>query len=305
MRALLVAGLLVVSSGAASPGIGQAPDRPIVSSRTDVVVLPVTVLDRDQRLVTGLGREHFTIYDNGEAQALQFFSNEDAPWTVGLVIDQSGSMRGMRDAVTAAASAFAAGSGRFDELFTLNFNEMVWPGLPPNVPFAQSVGQLRVALAAPPVRGMTALHDAVHRGLDHLQRGTHDRMALIVVSDGGDNASGRTFDEVLERARRTSAAIYTIVLADPDDDEARPGVLKALARETGGRAFTPKRVGDVALAFAAIDGEMRGGYTLGFSPSSRGAGFRRIRVTVDAGDGRRLAARTRAGYYAGRTNGDR
>jgi VWFA-related protein len=125
---------------------------------------------------------------------------------------------------------------------------------------------------------------------------------LIVVSDGGDNASSQTLDIVVERARRTGAVIYSVMLFDPDDREARPQVLKKLARETGGHAFTPRRVEDVVRSFAQVAREIRSGYTLGFTPADTSAGgFRSIRVVVDAGDRRQLMARTRAGYYAGPT----
>jgi len=281
----------------------RVEEPPFLSVKTDLVVLPVTVVDRHGRFVTGLAREHFTVYDNGEPQAIQLFTNEDVPWTVGLVIDSSSSMRGKREDVTAAASAFASMSHPLDELFTINFNEAVWPGLPPSVPFAENAEQLHAALSAAPVRGMTALYDAVDRALDHLERGTRDRKALIVVSDGGDNASSQTLEAVLERARRASAAIYSVILFGRDDFDARPSVLKKLARETGGDAFTPTDVDDVMTSFAQIAREIRSGYTIGFSPPEATAnGFRAVRVVADAGDRRELVVRTRAGYYAARSN---
>ena len=175
-----------------SPSPQQRVELPILSVRTDLVTLPVTVVDRQGALVTGLRREHFTVYDTGEQQTIQFFTSEDLPATIGLVIDSSGSMRGRREEVTAAAAAFAAISHPLGEFFTVNFNEAVWPGLPPGVPFTEDTGQLRAALSAAPARGMTALYDAVYRALEHLQRGSRDRKALIVVSDGGDNASSQT-----------------------------------------------------------------------------------------------------------------
>jgi VWFA-related protein len=146
---------------------------------------------------------------------------------------------------------------------------------------------------------MSALYDAVDRALAHLGLGTRDRKALIVVSDGGDNASTQTFDAVLERARRSKATIYTVSLFDPDDGDARPRVLKALARETGGTSFAPRRPEDVTSAFTQIARELRSGYTIGFRPADTpGGGFRSIRV-VATDARRRLIVRTRAGYYAG------
>ena len=294
----LALGLALWSAvGASSP---QQGDHPILSVRTDLVTLPVTVVDRRGALVSGLRREHFTVYDNGEQQLIQFFTSEDLPATIGLVIDSSGSMRGHRDAVAAAAAAFAAISHPLGEFFTVNFNEAVWLGLPPTLPFTEDTGQLHAAVAAAPARGMTALYDAIDRALDHLQHGSRDRRALIVVSDGGDNASSQTLEAVLEHARRTNAVLHSVTVFDPDNRDARPQVLKTLARETGGHAFTAERAEDVTKSFAQIAREIRSGYTIGFVPADpSGAGFRSLRVVVDAGDNRQLIGRTRAGYYAG------
>jgi VWFA-related protein len=290
----------VWSASGSVPPQQQVEPPPILSVRTDLVTLPVTVVDRHGRFVTGLDREDFTVYDGGERQTIEFFTSEDTPATVGLVIDSSGSMRGRREEVTAAATAFAALSHPLDEFFIVNFNEAVWPGLPPSVPFTEDRDQLRAALSVTPARGMTALYDAIERALNHLQLGTRDRKALIVVSDGGDNASSQTLDAVLERGRRTSSVIYTVTFSDPDDHDARPQVLKKLAHETGGAAFTPRRGDDVMSSFAQIAREIRSGYTIGFlPPETSEGGFRSIKVVVDAGDRRQLIARTRAGYYAG------
>lgn len=276
----------------------QAPV--IISVETNLVTLPVTVVDRRGRFVPGLTRERFAVYDGGELQDIQFFTHEDTPATIGLVIDSSSSMRGRRDDVTAAATAFASLSHPLDQLFTVNFNEAVWPGLPRHVPFAESVDQLRAALAGAPAQGMTAMYDAIDRALDHLGYGTRDRKVLIVVSDGGDNASARTLAAVLEDARRADAVIYSVILADPDDVDARPDVLRKLSKETGGAAFAPRRVSDVMEAFGRIAQEIRSGYTIGFSPSYPGGdGFRPLRVVATSNDGRPLIVRTRAGYYAG------
>ena len=274
---------------------------PVLSVQTDLVTLAITVIDREGAFVEGLRPEQFTVFDNDEPRPIEFFTTEDLPATIGLVIDSSGSMRGKREQVTAAAMAFAALSHPLDELFTVNFNETVWPGLPPAFAFAADRDQLRAALADAPVQGMSAVYDAVDRALAHLEHGTRDRKALIVISDGGDNASGQTLDSVLQRARRSAVVVYAVTLFDPDDHDARPRVMKRLARATGGEAFTPRRPSDVVRSFEQIARELRRGYTVGIRPAdSVEGGFRAIRVVVNAGDGRQLVARTRAGYYAGR-----
>lgn len=305
MRPIGFAGLLLVGGILAAAAPQQPPDlRPTISVETDLVMLPVTVTDGRGTFVAGLSREQFTVYDNGSPQPIQFFTNEETPATVGLLIDSSSSMRAHRERVTAAATAFATFSHALDELFTVNFNEEVWPGLPPPLAFAASVDQLHAALASAPARGMTALYDAVTIALNHLQLGSRDRKALIIVSDGGDNASRQSLAQALDRARRANAVIYAVILFDRDDQDARPQVLKRLARETGGEAFTPVQEQDVMTAFTKIASEIRSGYTIGFSPpSSPDGGFRSIRVVVNAGNQRQLVVRTRAGYYAGRSNG--
>jgi Ca-activated chloride channel family protein len=284
--------------GASSQQDVTAP--PVLSVHTDLVTLPVTVVDPEGGFVTSLRQEHFTVYDNGQPQHIEFFSSDDLPVTVGLVIDCSASMQSKRTEITAAVTAFAAMSHPLDEFFTVNFNEHVWLGLPPPLAFTQDADQLRAALARAPSAGMTALHDGVDRGLAHLRNGTRDRRALIVVSDGGDNASLHTVAEVVEQARMAGAPIYSVTVFDPNDHTARPRLLKTLARETGGRVFTPRNTAEVMAAFAQIAREIRTGYTIGFVPAeTTAASFHVLRVVVDTGTRRGLTARTRGGYYAG------
>jgi Ca-activated chloride channel homolog len=284
----------------AAPSPQQTHDQPpVLSIHTDLVTLPVTVVDRKGAFVTGLSQDHFTIYDNDESRPIQFFTNEDAPVTIGLVIDSSGSMRGRREQVASAVTAFAAMSHPLDEFFTLNFNDRVWLGLPPSETFTADRSLLLAAISALPTEGMSALYDGLDRALDQLALGTHDRKALVVLSDGGDNASAQTLEGVMEHARRSGAAIYAVTLFDQDNHDARPRVLRKLARETGGDAFTPRRTSDVMDSFTQIARELRSVYTIGFvPPDTAESGFRSIRVVADADDGRRLIARTREGYYA-------
>jgi Ca-activated chloride channel homolog len=293
----LVLALLAAAGSASSQ---QRVDAPVLSISTDLVSLTVTVVDRRGALVPDLRAEHFTVYDNDEPRPIQFFTSEDVAATIGLVVDSSGSMRGRRDDVTAAATAFADMSHPRDEFFTLNFNEAVWPGLPPQIAFTEDTGQLRAALSAAPAQGMTAVYDAVSRGLAHLRGGTRDRKALVVISDGGDNASRQTLDDVVESARMSDAVIYAVTFADPDNRDGRRQVMKTLARDTGGRAFIAKNGKDVLQAFAQIAREIRSGYTIGFEPSDTSTGgFRSVRVVVHTDDDDQLVARTRVGYYAG------
>ncbi len=256
--------------------------------------------------VTDLTADRFVVHDNGEPQPIEFFSSEEMPATVGFVIDASSSMRARRADVTAAATAFAVAAHPLDEMFSVNFNEQAWTGLPRGVPFAESVAQLHQALARAPAVGMTALYDAVELALDHLQLGSRDRRALIVVSDGGDNASTRTLDAVLEHARHANVVIHAVLLADPNGHDAKPAVLRALTKATGGALLEPRRPVDVGTAFEQIGRDIRSGYMLGYSPSAGdNGGFHTIRVVATSRDGRPLTVRTRAGYYAGHSHGTR
>jgi Ca-activated chloride channel family protein len=296
--------LLALNTVVPATSAQQQVESPVLSISTELVTLSVTVVDTRGAVVTGLRQEHFTVFDNGERQTIQFFTSEDLPATVGLIVDSSGSMRGHHEDRAAMGTAFARMGHALDEFFLLQFNETVWPVLPSRGAGTGDLSQLRAALVAAPAQGMTALYDALDRGLQHLEQGTRDRKALIVVSDGGDNASAQTLDAVLDRARRTTAVIYCLTLFDPDSRDARPQVLKALARQTGGRVVTAKRPEDVTRAFAQISQEIRTGYTIGFAPSeTSGGGFRSVRVVVDADEHPQLVARTRAGYYAGPSKG--
>jgi Ca-activated chloride channel family protein len=298
IRLVFVVLILGLAGGVeGEPSQGEQPLT--LSAHTDLVTLAVTVLDRTAVPVRGLRREHFSVYDNGELQEIQFFTDEALPATLGLVLDGSGSMRGREAYATAAIDAFTAVVQPLDQFFTLHFNEAVWPGLGPGIAFTNDADVLHRAGSAISARGMTAVYDAIERGLEHLQRGTRDRRALIVISDGGDNASVHELEDVVAHAREIGVAIFSVTLADVDGRDANAGALKALTRKTGGRAVAVKRVSDVPRVFTQIAQELRAGYVIGFlQPENATAGFRSIRVVVDAGDGRRLVARTRTGYHA-------
>ena len=301
MKPLVLAALvpgLWLGGAAASPQEPIEPP-PILTAETNLVTLSLTVADRRGNLVAGLTRDDFTVYDNGETRPIEFFSNEEMPATIGLVIDCSTSMRGRREQLSAAAGAFADLSNPLDELFTVNFNDDARLGLPAGLPFTGNREQLRAVLASTPAWGRTALYDGLDLALTHVETARLDRKALIVVSDGGDNASTHTLADVLDYARWVGAVIYSVALADRDNRESNVGVLKQLARETGGRTFTPRHPDDVLKAFTQIARELRAGYTIGFVPPEMTSdGFRAVRVVADAGNGSRLVVRTREGYYA-------
>lgn len=280
----------------------SAQPAPHFSSRADLVVLHATVKDRRGAYVSGLTPDSFLLYEDGRPQQIQLFTSEDAPVTVGLLIDSSGSMQAIRPRVVAAATAFAEASNPDDELFALAFNDYVTPALPAASPFTGDVNVLRQSLSRlPQTLGRTALYDGVVAGLDYLGRSANDRRVLVIVSDGGDNASHVTFDTVLTRTQASNVVIYTVGLIDPVDGSGNPRLLKQLSDATGGEAFVPRNVDQIQDVLHQIARDIRHSYTLGYvsTNNARDGTFRKIRVGVSMPDRGRLVVRTRGGYVAG------
>jgi Ca-activated chloride channel homolog len=282
------------------PVLGRPADDYTIGVSVDMVVLQATVLDRKGTLVSGLEKDNFQIYEDSALQPIKHFSHEDIPVTVGLVIDNSGSMRPKRHDVIAAALAFAHFSNPQDQIFVVNFNERVSFGLPSTIPFTDQVAQLEVALSRIDADGQTALYDAVAAALEHLKQGNRDKKVLIVISDGGDNASQRNLTQIMSMAQQSDAIIYTIGIFDEDDEDRNPHVLKELAKDTGGDAFLPQSLRDLAPICERIAHDIRNQYTLAYIPSNRkrDGTYHVIGVTA-SGKGRgHLSVRTRAGYFA-------
>jgi Ca-activated chloride channel family protein len=218
---------------------------------------------------------------------------------VGLILDASGSMISREHMVIAGGTAFARSSHPDDEMFTIHFNESVKYGLPATVPFTHSAPLLHSALAAYRPRGRTAFYDAVIAGLEHLELATHQKHVLVLLSDGEDNASRYSEDEMMDRARESDAIVYTVSNANrrvgmPGD----PGVLRRIADVTGGVAYFPSSDEKVIESFDEIAGNIRRGYSIGYVPahSTGEGGYRRVRVTVSAPGRGNLSVRTRDGY---------
>lgn len=278
----------------------QANHQDTIRINVELVVLHATVLDRKRQPVAGLGQTNFRIYEDGVLQEIESFSHEDIPVTVGLVIDNSGSMGPKRTEVSAAALAFARSSNPKDQLFLVNFNEHVSFGLPADRPFTDNVAQLESALSTLTANGKTALYDAVAAALAHLKQGKRDKQVLIVISDGADNASRYDAAQVLMAAKQSEAIIYTIGIYEQDDPDRNPGSLKQLAKATGGEAFWPKSVKDVTAICERIARDIRSQYTITYTPTNikYDGKYRSIQVKAEAPGGGRLFVRTRAGYYA-------
>jgi Ca-activated chloride channel family protein len=283
-----------------SPLPSHQGDDYTISVNVAVVVLRATAQDHKGILVSGLGKDDFQVYEDGALQPVKYFSHEDIPVTVGLVIDNSGSMKPKRVDVIAAALAFARSSNPLDQMFVVNFNEKVSFGLPDNTPFTGQVAQLEVALSRTAANGETALYDAVATALDHLKKGNRDKKVLIVISDGGDNASKHKLTEIMPLARQSDAIIYTVGIFDEQDDDRNPGVLKRLAKDTGGEAFLPESSKDVVPICERIAHDVRNQYTIAYIPTNRkrDGTYRVIQVKASAPGRGSLLVRTRTGYYA-------
>ncbi|MGA2132120.1 MAG: VWA domain-containing protein [Bryobacteraceae bacterium] len=268
--------------------------------RSDVrlVLLDVSVTDREAGFVTGLSKENFHVAENGVPQDLTVFADNDIPVTVGILVDNSLSMWPKMAEVISASSTFVLSSNPRDEIFVLNFNDTVKRGLPKGVLFTDDLKQLRDAIFRGSPEGRTALNDAVIDGLQQLTLGKRDKKTLVLISDGGDNASRHTHLEMMEALERGIATIYTIGLFEFEDPDRNPGVLKKLARISGGQAYfpdptKPKELTEVCRGIAK---DIRTRYTVGYAPlAQNGGALRRIHVDVSV-PGRHLTARTRLSY---------
>jgi Ca-activated chloride channel homolog len=278
--------------------------QPSFSASTDLVVLHVTVKDRNGTHVTGLPQEAFSVSEAGRPQAIRFYTSDDAPVTVGLMIDNSGSMKPNRDRLIAAGTTFAESSNPLDEMFAVTFDDDVRPALPPAAPFTQDVGILRDSLTkALNAGGRTALFDGLGAGLDYVGRGQHERKVLVVVSDGNDTASRADFDEVFARVQASNVVIYTVAVVDPLE-KSNTKVLKRLAEASGGEAFNPESNADIVSVLRHIARDIRHTYTIGYESDGRRDGtFRKVTVGARGSDGRKLNVQTRTGYIAGRNDG--
>jgi VWFA-related protein len=271
-----------------------------ISVDVDLVVLHAKVSDRQGGFVSNLGERDFEVSEDGLPQSIRLFRNEDVPVTVGLIVDHSTSMRQRMQEVIAAARAFVRSSNRDDEMFIVNFNEKVYLGLPRAIQFTDSTAELGEAISATPIRGMTALYDAIAKGLEKLQAGSRDKKVLIVVSDGGDNASAHSLAQVMKLAGQSSAVIYTVGIYQAEDKERNLGVLKDLARATGGEAFLPEELPEVTAICERIARDIRHQYTIGYVPinATHDGAYHVIRVTARAHGRDKLSVRTRTGYVA-------
>jgi VWFA-related protein len=297
---LLLAISFQPSSRASLPALaGQGGSGGFVISKTlNLVELPVTVRDRKGRFISGLEQSNFGVYEAGQRQDITLFRSEDIPVSAGLVVDHSGSMGSKRDEVMEGAKAFVQAGNPQDREFVVNFSDAVTFGLPTSVPFTSNLEDLRAALLSTPASGKTALYDAVAAALERLQSDHSARKVLVIISDGGDNASQHNFAQVLRMAQSASVVIYTIGLFEEYGADQNPKVLKKFSEETGGNAYFPNSAAEVVSVCQQIAADIRHQYTLGYSPpDSEKGGYRKVQVSATAPGRGKLSVRTRAGYF--------
>jgi Ca-activated chloride channel homolog len=270
-----------------------------ISTDVVLVLLDVSVRDAKGRNAPGLSKDNFHIYENGAVQPIKVFASADVPVAVGLVMDESSSMRSKRTELITAGLAFVGASNPQDQIFVVNFNDKVRSGLPENTPFTDDLKLLRSALSGTPPQGRTALYDGIAFALHHVDSGQRDKKALVVVSDGGDNCSTHTLPQLMRLIEESHTTIYTVGIFDADDPDRNPQVLKRIANASGGESFLPTESGELLPIFEKIARDIRNRYTIGYIPARTGerAGLRKIRVAAEAPDHEKLAVRTRTGYF--------
>jgi Ca-activated chloride channel homolog len=278
----------------------QLADDEVAVFRTDtrLVVLHASVLDKNGKLITTVPQAAFKVTENGQDQPIKLFRREDVPVSMGIIIDNSGSMRDKRSKVAAAALALVKESNPQDEVFIVDFNDA--PYL--DQPLTNNIKKLEETLDKIDSRGGTAMRDAISLSLDYVKEsGKKDKKVLLVVTDGNDNSSDETLEQLVRKAQKSEVLIYCIGLLneeEPREARAAKRALKALAEASGGLDYYPKDLAEVEKITPEVAKEIRNQYTLAYSPSNQNLDgtFRKIQVTVN-GYGR-PTVRTRNGYYA-------
>ncbi len=302
LRHVLAIGVLVLG---AAPAFAQEEPAAVFRTDTRLVVLHATVLDAQGNLVTDLPRSAFRVLENGVEQEIKVFRREDAPVSIGLVIDDSGSMINKRQKVATAGLAFIRASHPENEVFVLHFNERTFL----DTDFTGDTQRLERGLLSFDSRGTTAMREALRLSIAHLERrGSEDKKALLIVTDGEDNTSSISRDYVVKAAQQAGVIVYAIGLLHEEDDakaQAARRELEALARATGGQAFFLNALDEIDRTVTAIARDIRNQYTIAYSPSNQDLDgtFRKVDVEVMAP--RPVVVRTRTGYWAGASNAAR
>ncbi len=267
----------------------------------DLVLVPVTITDPMNRLVTGLEKENFALTDNGKPQEIRHFSSEDAPISLGVIFDISGSMSDKIDKSRDAVVEFFRTANPQDEFFLVTFSDK--PELLAD--FTQSVEDIQGKLVYAVPKGRTALLDAIYLGMNRMQKAKQQKKALLIISDGGDNHSRYTESEIRSMVKEADVQIYAIGLFDRDfktaEEREGPALLSEITEVTGGRTFTIDNPNELADVATKIGIELRNQYVLGYRPTNpaRDGKWRKIKVKLIPPKGLPpLHVYAKTGYYA-------
>ena len=280
---------------------GQAGDNGVFVFKKEVeeVMLHATVADDKNHLVTNLDKSAFTVFENNQPQTITSFRHEDIPVAMGIVIDNSGSMREKRDKVNKAALNLVRSSNPQDQVFVVNFNDEYYL----DQPFTSDINKLREALEKVEARGGTALYDAIVASADYMKKNAKlQKKVLFVVTDGEDNASRESLEEAVRRLQEENGpTVYAIGLLGEEKARRARRALETIAQRTGGIAFLPRTLDEVDQISSSVAHDIRNQYTIGYKPTTpkSAGGYRAIRVEAHARGYGKLIVRTRSGYYPG------
>ena len=302
----LIGSLLLLAPQPGVRGQRQGPDfdqdKDVIRQRTSVVVVNVSVTDKQFRQISGLNKDHFEIYEDKVRQQIDFFSDEDRPASVGIIFDLSGSMNNKMSRARDAIKAFIDTCHDQDDFFLVGFNERA--SLLAELSDGRSVLD-KLSLAEP--RGQTALYDAAYLGVEKVKEGRHDKRAILIVSDGQDNASRYNYGELRKLLKEADVQVYSIGILEEGASAGsvldRQGqlILEELSHTTGGMAFFPSSYAELEDAVTRIALTLRHQYSIGYVPfnEQRDGKWRKIKVRVNAPKGLpSLIVRAKEGYYA-------
>jgi VWFA-related protein len=271
----------------------------VFKKSVEEVVLHATVFDDKQRFVTSLDRTAFTIYEDGHPQTITSFRREDIPVSIGIVVDNSGSMREKRQKVNAAALNLVRASNPDDEVFVVNFNDEYYL----DQDFTANINKLKEALNKIEARGGTALYDAVVASADWLKQAKREKKIILVVTDGEDTASSQSLEQAVRRLQAENGpTVYAIgILGDEEHPKRAKRALQVMADRTGGIVYFPKSLDEVDAISRSVAHDIRNQYTIGYKPTTpkNQGGYRTVKVDAKSRSYGKLIVRTKSGYYAG------
>jgi VWFA-related protein len=291
--------------GQTPPNASQGPDSAdsgvfIFHKQVDEVLLHATVVDDKQRIVTSLDKGDFNVFEDGRQQTITSFRHEDIPVAMGIVVDNSGSMREKRQKVNAAALNLVRSSNPNDEVFIVNFNDEYYL----DQDFTSSINKLKAGLEKIEARGGTALYDAVVASADHLKKEAKlEKKVIFIVTDGEDNESGESLEQAVRRLQAENGpTVYSIgILEKEEHPKHAKRALQIISDRTGGIAFFPQTLDEVDAISRTVAHDIRTQYTIGYKPTtpkSQG-GYRKVKVDARSSGRGKLTVRTKSGYYAG------